>query len=349
MMETIIENAVVARLAAFLPRTPRQLNGLQESDAELVLLPGSGGQVLALTTDSIAEEIASGLYADPYLAGWMTVMANLSDLAAVGAEPIGLLIAETLPQGMTEKERDLLQTGIRDACLVAGSHVLGGDTNYGGRLQLTGTAVGLVPGLASMRRIGSKPGDLLFSTGKLGVGNAFAAERLSGTARDGVRYLPIARLREGRVLRSHASACMDTSDGLFSTLDQLGRLNDVGFELCAEWSLLIDFGAQHVAEAMGLPPWMLFAGPHGEFELVFTVHPQNAETILSAMGESGMQPVLLGRVCGTPGIALDGWGRLGPEDLADIRNRPFENQENVREFIVSLFALEARCRTSTQA
>ncbi len=349
MMETIIENAVVARLAASLPRTPRQLNSLQESDAELILLPGNGGQVLALTTDAIAEEIASGLYADPYLAGWMTVMANLSDLAAVGAEPLGLLIAETLPQGMTEKERDLLQMGIRDACLLAGSHVIGGDTNYGGRLQLTGTAVGLVPGLASMRRIGCKPGDLLFSTGKLGVGNAFAAERLNGTVRDGVGYLPIARLREGRVLYSYASACMDTSDGLFSTLDQLGRLNDVGFVLHAEWPRLIDSGAQQVAESIGLPPWMLFAGPHGEFELIFTVHSENVETMLGAMGQSGMQPVFLGSVSGTPGIALDGWGRFEPEDLADIRNRPFETQEDVREFIVSLFALEARCRTSTQA
>lgn len=349
MMESIVENAFIARLAEFLPRSPRQLNGLQESDAELIPLPMNGAHVLALTTDSIAEEIASGLYADPYLAGWMAVMANLSDLAAVGAEPLGLLIAETLPCTMSENASVLLQTGIRDACLITGCPVLGGDTNHGEQLQITGTAIGLVPGIATMRRIGCKPGDLLFCTGKLGAGNAFAAERMCGINRDGNTFLPMARLREGACVRSFASACMDTSDGLFATLDQLGRLNDVGFQLHAEWTSTIDPDALVAADAVGLSPWMVYAGPHGEFELVFTAHPGNAEVLLRVMGEAGMHPLLLGHVAATPGITLEGWGKIEQDDLAAIRNQPLENKEDVREFIVSLFALEARCKTSTQA
>lgn len=78
------EVALLERLAGGFARSHLQCNQRHESDAELIRLPGSRS-VLALTTDAISEEIESGLYADPYLIGWMTVMVNASDLAAVGA------------------------------------------------------------------------------------------------------------------------------------------------------------------------------------------------------------------------------------------------------------------------
>ena len=90
MMQEIQENALVAQLALHMTRNPRQLNGLQESDAELITLSTGKSPILAVTTDSIVEEIEANLYTDPFLIGWMTVMVNLSDLAAVGAESIGV-------------------------------------------------------------------------------------------------------------------------------------------------------------------------------------------------------------------------------------------------------------------
>jgi hypothetical protein len=71
--------------------------------------------------------------------------------------------------------------------------------------------------------------------------------------------------------------------------------------------------------------------------------------MLSAIGDSGVHPIHLGEVSTNPGISLRNWGKFEPDDLAGIRNKPVENQEDVRKFIVSLFALESRCRTSTQA
>lgn len=91
-----------------------------------------------------------------------------------------------------------------------GTWVLGGDTNTGVHLQLTGTAVGVVTGGAALTRKGMRPGDAIYCTGPLGGGNAFAAALLSGSAKR-PSYVPTARLREGRALRSIATACMDTS------------------------------------------------------------------------------------------------------------------------------------------
>lgn len=113
MTTTVRELAMIESLTRHFARSPRQLNGLQESDAELIRLGNE--LILAMTTDTIAEEIRAGLYADPWLAGWMTVMANFSDIAAVGAEPLGIVIAKTFPTGMDPTALSRIQEGIQDA------------------------------------------------------------------------------------------------------------------------------------------------------------------------------------------------------------------------------------------
>ncbi len=349
MMQQIHENAFIARLASFLPRQPAQLNGVQESDAELIRLPGEAHHVLAVTTDAIAEEIETGLYTDPYLIGWMTVMANLSDLAAVGADPIGLLVAETLPRDASEEDLIALQTGIRDACARCGTSVLGGDTNFSDSFRTTGTAVGLIANASPLMRVRCTPGEVLFCTGRLGTGNAYAARRLTGIADpDPAPYRPVARLKEGLSLRSIASACMDSSDGLFATLDQLGRLNNCGFELENGWEDKIASGASRFAASSGLDPWMLFAGPHGEFELVFTVPELLISALHRGAAKAGWTPLRLGKVTRDAGIGLGGWGHFDPDDLAAIRNHPLTNSAEVRSFPRFLSILAERCRNSTK-
>jgi len=93
-LNEILENKIINNLIAGFERSPNQLNHPHESDAEIIQL---GNIKLAITTDSISEEISTGLYDDPYLIGWMIVTVNISDLAAVGAIPIGILISEIIP------------------------------------------------------------------------------------------------------------------------------------------------------------------------------------------------------------------------------------------------------------
>ncbi len=348
MMQQVEENALIARLSSFLPHHPAQLNSVQESDGELVRLPG-GNQILAVTTDTIVEEIETGLYADPYLIGWMTVMANLSDLAAVGADPIGMLIAETLRRDAPEADVTALQTGIRDACLRCGTVVLGGDTNFSDRIHTTGTAIGLITEGSPLMRVQCKPGEVLCCTGLLGAGNAYAAIQLLGRVYpDFPPYRPLARLREGLSLRSCASICMDTSDGLFATLDQLGRLNNCGFHLEKEWVRHLAPGALRIAEMTGVSPWILLAGPHGEFELVFTVPAHKIPELHAAAEHAGWVPVRLGVVIEEPGISIANWGKLNPDDLASIRNHPLRSKADVQAFLRFLANLAESCRTSTK-
>lgn len=317
-----IEHALIDRLAGAFPRSPLQLNGLHEADAELIKLPGTD-IVLALTTDAIVEEIELGLYVEPHLIGWMAIMASASDLAAVGADPIGVLLNETLPPDLDELYLSELQRGIRSACEACDLSVLGGDTNLASKLQLETTALGIVPDGVSLTRVGCEPGDVVFSSGPLGLGGAFALLRfgLAGEARlPSVDYQPRARLSEGRLLRRYASCCMDTSDGALSTLDELIRLNRVGFQLEAPVESLLHSDALQLAEAADIPPWMMFAGPHGEFELLFAVPAERSEEFRAAANLEAWQPIEIGRVVPEPVLRLDVHGRSTTLDTRLVRD-----------------------------
>ena len=176
-----------------------QQNALHESDAELIKLPGTN-ITLAITMDSIVEEIEAGLYTDPYLIGWMTVMVNASDLAAVGAEPLGILINETLLSDNNDNFNSKLQRGIEDACCECNMHILGGDINFSTRMEMTGCALGFIKEDQPMTRLGCEPGDYLFISDKPGMGSAFALKQLQNNdllEQTALTYQPKSHLQEG--------------------------------------------------------------------------------------------------------------------------------------------------------
>ena len=322
MSTDVLELALLRRLAAGFRRSPLQLNAHQESDAELVRLPGHHG-VLALTTDNLAEEIETGLYDDPYRIGWMTVLVNASDLAAVGAEPIGILIAETLPPGLSDEFVGRLQAGIAEAAAACRLPVLGGDTNFAARLQVGGTAVGWISDGHAVTRRGCAAGDRLYASGPLGGGSAFAFLQLRARAGAAGRvppFQPQPRLREGRLVRHHATCAMDTSDGALATLDQLARVNGVGFTVDAPEARWLHSDAVAVATVAGLPAWMLLAGPHGEFVLLFTVPAAREAEFLAAAAAEGWAPVALGSVTAERAIRVPRGEALVALDTGRIRN-----------------------------
>ena len=132
--------------------------------------------------------------------GWRAAAANLSDLAASGADPVGLIVSLVAP-GSTRVE-DVLE--LYEGIAETGVPVLGGDTSAGELLVLSVTALGRaehIPG-----RGGARPGDLLVVTGALGAAGAAFRDR---------RYVrPPLRIAEGKRLARVATAMLDVSDGL---------------------------------------------------------------------------------------------------------------------------------------
>ena len=108
-------------------------------------------------------------------------------------------------------------------------------------------------------RIGCKPGDVLYTTGKLGIGNAYALTQLAETECQ-IEYKPVAKLKAGIAIWGIASCCIDTSDGAIAAMDQLMRLNNVGIKMDTDWSGKLDTNSKSIMYESGMPLWFLLAG-----------------------------------------------------------------------------------------
>ncbi len=201
--------------------------------------------------------------------------------------------------------------------------------------------MGLVPRERVLRRSGASPGDAVFLSGHAGAGNALGLARLLGMPDDVYpesAYRPTAELDMGRLLRGFASSCMDTSDGVFATLDQMMRLNDVGFVVECDCARLLSPDVLDFCNRTGTPHWLMAAGPHGEFKLLFSVPPEKLKRFLSAVKREGLTPVRLGTVQERPAISLvTTAGATVDVDVAPLRNLLYEvdgdMERYVREFV----------------
>src|SRR5215475_3305814 len=181
---------------------------------------------------------------DEYDLGYYLAAANLSDIAAMGASPIGLLSVVRYPPQMTDAEFASVLLGIKDACRNFGTSNIGGDIGGAERLILSAAALGVCrPGQSLLRR-GAKPGDHLFLTGPTGIAGAAMQYLTSDVTLATIdahfrgRLLaawkrPQARVREGIYLGNSglATSCQDTSDGLKAAIESLGDASGVGFRI----------------------------------------------------------------------------------------------------------------------
>ncbi len=333
----VAENRIIDTWLKHFVRCPEQINRPHESDAELIDIPGNGSELLAVTIDTVSEEINQKLYRDPFTIGWITVMASLSDLAAVGADPLGIVVAVSLEPSVDDLFRKGIAEGINAACQELGVYLLGGDTNTAPNSSLTGCAFGFVPKNRKMMRIGCFPGDFVFLSGRAGQGNALGFSRMSGNRNAEFLenlYRPKARIKEGRLIRTYASSCMDTSDGLLITLDQLSRLNNLGFIIEADWKNLLAPEVWTFCKQGKIPPWYMAAGIHGEFELIFTVPSEKVSSLNMEAAAAGFHPIQLGIVEKEPlvGIVLPS-GEKVKMDMAPLRNLWGENDHEL-DFLI---------------
>ncbi len=174
--------------------------------------------MLVLTHDAIAEGVHYRVGTDPADIAWKLVAVNLSDLAAKGAEPIGVLIGASL----VERSERFVE-GLREVLEAYDVPLLGGDTIATSPAVFGCTAIGraaIVP-----LRSGAKAGDALWVTGQIGAA-------MRDFAGGGPAYLrPRPRLTEGRVLARHATAMMDVSDGLLLDAARMASASDCTAEL----------------------------------------------------------------------------------------------------------------------
>lgn len=186
-----------------------------------------GGEALVLTHDMMAEGVHYLPDQDPADIAWKLVAVNISDLAAKGAEPVGVLLGY-----MFGRDDARFVEGLEDALSHFGVPLLGGDTISGKGPQALGlTAIGRATCRPVPSRGGAREGDSLFITGPVGEA-MLGYEALNSGKGDSTAYRrPEALLSEGIALAPHVTAMMDISDGLLLDATRMARASGVTFAI----------------------------------------------------------------------------------------------------------------------
>ncbi|WP_136688160.1 thiamine-phosphate kinase [Halorhabdus amylolytica] len=233
-----------------------------------------------------------------YTAGWRAVGASLSDVAAMGAEPIAAVAVYAAREFESEELLAFVEGAI-DVCDAVGGQYVGGDLDEHPEFSASTAAIGRTD--APVLRSGAEPGDVVCVTGTLGRSAgaiALFAEGEIDRANDLFRFEP--RVATGRALAPHANAMMDSSDGLARSLYQLAEASGVG--IAVESPLPIDDVVTEVAaDDVERRELGVFFGE--DFELVSAIDPDKLSTARKA---SPVAVTPIGHVEADGGVTLDG-------------------------------------------
>ena len=279
---------------------------------------------LVATTDTVIAGVHFLADDPPDLIARKALRINLSDLASMGAEPLGYLLVTALPAGIDENWVAQFSRGLAQDQAEFSIALLGGDTAFTpGPLSLTITALGQVERGKALLRSGAKPGDRVYLSGTIGD-SAFGLKlakgeplTLSPSEKSSLldRYrLPQPRLGLGRRLIGVASAAMDVSDGLAADLGHICQASRVG-ALVEAAKLPVSTALRSVLE-VGEASLVEVATGGDDYELLFTA-PAAVELLLGRIAtELALPLTAVGEIRREPGVVvLDQNGRaveLGP-------------------------------------
>jgi thiamine-monophosphate kinase len=275
------------------------------------------GKQLAVSMDVLVEGVHFPQGADPADIAYRALAVNLSDLAAMGAEPLCFTLGLTLPKA-DEAWLEKFSDGLRECAQQYNCPLAGGNLTKG-PLQIAIQVQGLVPGGKALLRSGARAGhDVYVSgiTGRAGLTLEYWQGKCSG-ATDAQRdellnayYRPEPRLALGQALRGVASAAQDVSDGLLKDLAHIARSSKV--------QITVDIAAIPLAGVMmalctSTDVFRLALTAGDDYELVFTAPAYKKKAVMSAAKKAGVTVARIGKVAKGEGV-----------QVLDLSGRPLE-------------------------
>jgi len=271
---------------------------------DTALLRPPTGQLLAVTSDLLVSGVHFLPDVEPRSLGHKALAVNLSDLAAMGAEPAWFLLNLVLPEADAQwLER--FCAGMFDLARAYNVQLVGGDTSRG-PLAIGIEAHGFVPESAALRRSGAKTGDRIYVTGTLGDAAVALRHRLGKQrlAEDDFAVVverldrPTPRVREGMALRGIATGAIDISDGLVADLGHILEMSRVGARIFLDKIPVSPVCRAHIKKY----GWEAALVMGDDYELCFTVPPENTGALEKLQFACGLH--YIGEIEAEPGLRI---------------------------------------------
>jgi thiamine-monophosphate kinase len=273
-------------------------------DAALVSPPQ--GQQLAVSVDTLVSGVHFLPSVTPQALGHKALAVNLSDLAAMGAEPAWAMLALTLPEA-DEAWLEGFAEGFAALAKSYGVSLIGGDTTRG-PLSLTVQVQGFVPEGLALRRSGARLGDVVYVTGCLGDA-ALGLQMLQSMTPRVAEVEPLCRRLErpqprieaGLALRALATSAIDISDGLLADLGHILKASGVGARLLLEQ---IPLSREFTGWLQKSGDWSPALIGGDDYELCFTAPSEHGSQIDRIASELGLAMSRIGTIEEAPGLRV---------------------------------------------
>ncbi|CAB3873935.1 Thiamine-monophosphate kinase [Achromobacter anxifer] len=288
--------------------------GLLGVGDDCALFPVPPGEQVATSTDLLLEGRHFFPDVDPRALGHKALAVNLSDLAAMGARPIGCVLGLALPR-LDEPWLEAFAEGFHALAAAHGCPLIGGDTTRSAHdLAISVTVFGAVPAAQALRRDGAQAGDDIWVSGELGAadvayrlldGQYPADAALLAATRDALEW-PQPQVELGLALRGIAHAAIDISDGLLQDLGHILAASRVGATL--------HYAQMPVAAALAsldeAPLRRAVLGGGDVYQLCFTAPAPRREAVLAAAATAGARVTRIGQIQAQSGLSvLDAQGQ----------------------------------------
>lgn len=260
---------------------------------------------LLVSTDTLVSGVHFRSDWEAYDIAYRSVMVNVSDMAAMAAQPCWLTLALTLPE-LNQQWLESFAGGLKDALNQFNMTLIGGDTTRG-PLSITATIFGTTPQGKAISRSGANPGDIIVVSGELGAA-ALAVKFIDNQAiskQDKASLMsklihPKPRIDIIKFLRSYATAAIDISDGLSADLNHICVASDVGACLDREaipvHCLLNKYWAGQTVDLA------LTGGD--DYEICFTVAQTQLDSLMSTFKRARLICYPIGVIEATPGLRM---------------------------------------------
>lgn len=287
-------------------------------DAAVMSVPH--GSELVVAIDTLVDGVHFPVGTSAELIAWKSLAVNLSDLAAMGAEPAWFTLSLTMPSADTHWLEDFT-TGLFKLADQYQLQLVGGDTTRG-PLAITIQIAGYLPVDSAMTRCGAQPGDAIFITGTVGDAAAGLQFLQSGDIKAdhsgliGRLNRPIPRIETGLALREWATACIDVSDGLYADLGHILIGSGVGARLELEKLPLSNAFRQAVERDE--QQWQLALSGGDDYELCFCIASEYVDAFTTQFANSTCPVTRIGEIEQMPGMRLFNKDKL--VDLASLQS-----------------------------
>lgn len=245
-----------------------------------------GDDYILMSTDIIRESTHVPAGAKPRQIGRFAAAINLSDVAAMAGEPVGMLTSYLVNPESDERYFREIVGGLNEVLKANNAEILGGDTKEGNELVISGTAVGRQKKSLTRKRSDIAKGQIVGVTNNLGrAASGYVFYRSGYQKARGINLMLDVqpRIKEAQIISEHGGKfMMDLSDGIFSSISQIKADFGVGFKI-VEDELPVNTNVKKAASLSGATQTEIMCSFGGDYELMFSIDNNNYSDFMAAM------------------------------------------------------------------